>query len=94
MDIINRLTEKIDNYENSEWGTSADVHAMLWPDVRNLRNLNPDNRANAMRDWVYKDTFECTEQAHFVMRFVQMRSEQKRGLIFERMAGGAKPAKI
>ena len=64
MDIINRLTEKIDNYENSEWGTSADVHAMLWPDVRNLRNLNPDNRANAMRDWVYKDTFECTEQAH------------------------------
>ena len=64
MDIINRLTEKIDNYENSEWGTSLDVHAMLWPDVRNLRNLNPDNRANAMRDWVYKDTFECTEQSH------------------------------
>ena len=64
MDIINRLTEKIDNYENSEWGTSADVHAMLWPDVRNLRNLNPDNRANAMRDWVYKDAFECTEESH------------------------------
>ena len=64
MDIINRLTEKIDNYANIEWGTSLDVHAMLWPDVNELLNMTHDNRASAMHGWQYKDTFECTEKAH------------------------------
>ena len=66
MDIINRLTEKIDNYgtENSEWGTSTDVHAMLWQDINDLRNMTSDNKANAMREWRYKDDFECTEIEH------------------------------
>lgn len=64
MDIVNRLTEKIDNYANIEWGTPLDVHAMLWPDINDLRNMTSDNRANAIREWRYKNAFECTEQTH------------------------------
>jgi hypothetical protein len=62
MDIINRLTEKIDNYANNDWGTSTDVHAALWQDIDNLRNNR--EKANLMLDWKYKSDFEYTEKTH------------------------------
>ena len=65
MDIINRLTEKIDSYaDNNHWGTGADVHTNLWADLAELRNFKPNRRANMIRDWKYKTEFESTEQDH------------------------------
>jgi hypothetical protein len=63
-DIINRLTEKIDNYAYAEWGTLDDVHAVLWDDLDALRNLPETERDKLLKDWKYKDAYECTEKAH------------------------------
>ena len=63
MDIINRLTYKIDQYGTGiEWGTAEDVRANLWHDLDNLRNCN--NKNNVISDWKYKDAIETTEQWH------------------------------
>ena len=74
MDCINRLTEKLDNYEGIHWrnlyeslGTrnaTEEVHANLWNDLANLRNLKPEQKSNVMRDWKYKSDFEMTERDH------------------------------
>ena len=64
METINRLTDKIDNYANVPWGTDDDVHATLWDDLDNLHNLRNDQKENVMRDWKYKDAYECTVKAH------------------------------
>jgi hypothetical protein len=74
MDCINRLTEKLDIYEGIHWrnlyeslGTrnaTEEVHANLWNDLANLRNLKPEQKANVMRDWKYKSDFEETELRH------------------------------
>lgn len=63
MDIINRLTNKIDQYGTGiEWGTCADVNTNLWNDLDNLRNNN--NRNNLLENWKYKTAFEFTEHCH------------------------------
>jgi len=63
MDIINRLTYKIDCYGTGiEWGTVEDVKANLWNDLDNLRNSS--NKNNLIHDWKYKDVFETTEECH------------------------------
>ena len=63
MDIINRLTYKIDQYGTGiEWGTGEDVGANLWSDLDNLRNSS--NRNNLISNWKYRDVFEDTEKSH------------------------------
>lgn len=63
MDLINRLTEKIDNYggENAQW-IGTHIHENLWADLDILRN-NKD-KENLMADWKYKDAFESTVHSH------------------------------
>ena len=63
-DIINRLTEKINNYAHAEWGNDDDVHAVLWDDLNELRNLPNMERDKLLKDWKYKDAYDCTEKAH------------------------------
>jgi hypothetical protein len=63
-DIINRLTEKINNYAYAEWGNDDDVHAVLWDDLNELRNLPSMERDKLLRDWKYKDAYDCTVKAH------------------------------
>ena len=66
MDVINRLTEKIDNYADGGgniWVGTA-IHETLWDDLNDLRNFIPVNKANVMREWKYKRAFECTESSH------------------------------
>jgi hypothetical protein len=63
MDIIHRLTYKIDQYGTGiEWGSGEDVGANLWRDLDNLRNNN--NRNNLISNWKYKNEFECIEEWH------------------------------
>jgi hypothetical protein len=63
-DIINRLTEKINNYAYAEWGNDDDVHAVLWDDLNELRNLPNMERDKLLKDWKYKDAYDCTVKAH------------------------------
>ena len=63
MDIITRLTNKLDQYGTGiEWGSCEDVGANLWHDLDNLRNNN--NRNNLLSNWKYKTQFEFTEICH------------------------------
>ena len=63
MDIINRLTYKIEQYGTGiEWGTGEDVGTDLWSDLDNLRNSR--NKNNLISDWKYKNAFECIEKWH------------------------------
>jgi hypothetical protein len=64
MDVINRLTEKINNYGGNTPWVSTEIHETLWDDLNDLRNFTPDNKENVMREWKYKDAFECTETCH------------------------------
>ena len=64
MDVINRLTEKINNYGGNTPWVSTEIHETLWDDLNDLRNFTPDNKENVMREWIYKDAFECTEKTH------------------------------
>ena len=50
-DIINRLTEKINNYAYAEWGNDDNVHAVLWDDLNELRNLPNTERDKLLKDW-------------------------------------------
>ena len=63
MDIINRLTYKIEQYGTGiEWGSGEDVGANLWREIDNLRNNR--NKHNLISDWKYKKEFECIEKLH------------------------------
>ena len=63
MDIINRLTYKIDQYRTGiEWGTEQDVGVNLWNELDNL--LNSSNKNNIISNWKYKKEFECVENWH------------------------------
>lgn len=63
MDLINRLTYKIEQYGTGiEWGTGEDVGVNLWRDLDNLRNNR--NKNNLISDWKYKNEFDCIEQWH------------------------------
>ena len=64
MDCINRLTEKLDNYEGINWGNVEDVHTNLWNDLANLRNIKPEEKSNLLNGWKYKSDFEYTEEKH------------------------------
>ena len=64
MDTINRLTEKINSYANNDWGTSANIHDNLWPDLADLRNFKENRRANMLMDWKYKADFDYAEHTH------------------------------
>jgi len=79
MDLINRLTEKIDNYGsiNVRW-VSTEIHHTLWEDLNDLRNFKPENKENAMRDWKYKEVFEANEIAHLNEKkvFIRMSWEE------------------
>ena len=63
MDLINRLTEKIDSYasENVKW-IGTNIHANMWSDLDNLRNHR--DKENLMMEWKYKDAFESTVNSH------------------------------
>lgn len=63
MEVINRLTENIDNYGDKSW-IATEIHETLWDDLNDLRNFKPEHKENVMRDWIYKDAFDCTEKTH------------------------------
>jgi hypothetical protein len=63
MDIITRVTNKIDQYGTGiEWGTEQDVGVNLWNDLDNI--LNHSNKNNIISNWKYKNEFECAENWH------------------------------
>jgi hypothetical protein len=63
MDLINRLSNKIDQYGyGNEWGSGLDVKDNLWTDLDNLRNSNIKN--NLINDWKYKTDLQTTEIMH------------------------------
>lgn len=64
MDMMQRLTEKIDRYAVEPWGTTEDIHNNLWQEVGDLLNFKENRRENMLRDWKYKSEFETAMQRH------------------------------
>ena len=62
MDTINRLTDLLDNYGGTDWGTSDDVYNTLWQDINDLRQNN--NKEVILSEWKYKTDYEFAENSH------------------------------
>ncbi len=61
---MDRLTNLLNAYADIPWGTAADVHATLWPELDNVRNYDARQRENMMRDWKYKTDFDYAMAQH------------------------------
>jgi hypothetical protein len=59
---LESLTKKLEDLGLGNWGSTDDLHAILWNDIKSL--LDNPNKEQIMSEWKYKDSFTSTENSH------------------------------
>ena len=62
MEVLERLTNIIADYETKPWGSTDDLHAAIWPDLDFIRNNN--NKEALLEGWRYKGDLDSAENDH------------------------------